>query len=445
MISSCGIDARERDAIIQALRAGVVPRLGLRHIQVGRVRELEAVVGDIERVTQGGAALRFIIGEYGAGKTLFLNLIRMIALERNLAVVAADLGPSRRVHARGGEARLLFGDLVASLATRARPEGGALAIVVELFMAKNLAEAQQDGLSLRDVLQVRLAPLQELSFGFDFATVLTRYGCAYEEGDQAGKTAALRWLRAEYASRSEAQAALGVRNIIDDIRFYDCLKLLARFMSLAGYDGLLVALDEMVNLYKLNSAQARNANYEQLLRMVNDVLQGHASHIGILMGGTPEFLIDGRRGLYSYPALQSQLIQNRFVRPGLSDCAGPVIHLEHLTPEHLFVLLTKVRGIFDATKPSRRSLPDSAVVQFMEHCSTTLGDAYFRTPRQTVTAFLNLLSVLEQNQGVRWQDLIGNIDTAPKSDDVTSGIRPAEIGHGLSAAVQDDELASFRL
>ncbi len=325
MISSCKISPRERDAIIQALRAGVVPKVGLRHIQVGRARELEAVVGDIERVAQGGAALRFVIGEYGAGKTLFLNLIRLVALERNLAVVAADLGPSRRIHANGGEARLLFGDLVGSLATRAAPEGGALAAVVEQFMAKNLAEAQRDGLSLGDVLPLRLAPLHELSFGFDFAAVLAHYGRAYEQGDQAGKIAALRWLRAEYAGRSEARAALGVRNIIDDIRFYDCLKLLARFMALAGYDGLLVALDEMVNIYKLNSAQARSANYEQLLRMVNDVMQGHAAHIGILMGATPEFLIDGRRGLHSYPALQSRLIQNRFARPGFPDCAGPVI------------------------------------------------------------------------------------------------------------------------
>lgn len=443
--SSCGISAREREAIIRALQAGVVPKLGLRHIQVGRARELEAVIGDIDRVAQGGATLRFIIGEYGAGKTLFLNLVRLIALERNMAVVVADLGPSRRVHASGGEARLLFGDLVGSLATRGMPDGGALAFVVERFVAENAAEAQRDGLAPSDVLQRRLAPLRELSFGFDFAGVLTRYGRGYEQGDQESKTAALRWLRAEYASRSEARAELGVRNIIDDIRFYDCLKLLARFVTLAGYDGLLVALDEMVNLYKLNSTQARNANYEQLLRMANDVLQGHASHIGFLMGGTPDFLMDGRRGLYSYPALQSRLAQNRFVRPGLSDCAGPVVHLEHLTPEHLFVLLTKIRGIFGSAEPDRFSLPDEALVEFMEHCSTTLGDAYFRTPRQTVTAFVSLLSVLEQNPGLRWQDLIGEPAIARDAEGARPGIAPTETEHRPSADDQDDGLASFRL
>jgi BREX system ATP-binding protein BrxC/D len=443
--SSCGISAREREAIIRALRAGVVPKLGLQHIQVGRARELEATVGDVESVAQGGATLRFIIGEYGAGKTLFLNLVRLIALERNMAVVAADLGPSRRVHASGGEARLLFGDLVGSLAIRRMPEGGALAFVVEQFVAENAREAQRNGLAPSDVLQRRLAPLRELSFGFDFAAVLIRYGHGYEEGDQESKTAALRWLRAEYANRSEARAELGVRNIIDDIRFYDCLKLFARFVTLAGYDGLLVALDEMVNLYKLNSTQARNANYEQLLRMANDVLQGHASHIGFLMGGTPDFLMDGRRGLYRYPALQSRLSQNRFVWPGLSDCTGPVVYLEQLTPEHFFVLLTKIRGIFDSAEPGRLSLPDEALAKFMEHCSTTLGDTYFRTPRQTVTAFVNLLSVLEQNPGVRWQDLIGKLSIAREMEGTGPRTAPTETEHGPSAGDQDDGLASFRL
>ncbi len=307
MSKNIEITPRERDAIILALRAGVVPQIGLQHIQVGRGRELNAMLQDIERVTRGSASLRFIIGEYGAGKTLFLNLVRLIALERNLVVVGADLGPSRRIHAREGAARLLYGDLVRSLATRAMPEGGAFASILERFMADRFAEAQRDGLALGDILRARLAPLQELSFGFDFASVIARYGYAYEQGDQATNTAALRWLRAEYAARGEARAELGVRSIIDDILLYDCLKLLARFMTIAGYGGLFVALDEMVNLYKLNSAQARAANYEQLLRMMNDVLQGRASHIGILMGGTPEFLTDGRRGLYSYPALQSRL------------------------------------------------------------------------------------------------------------------------------------------
>jgi P-loop Domain of unknown function (DUF2791) len=442
MSDTSEITPQERDAIVQALRAGVVPRLGLHHIQVGRARELEAVIGDLDRVACGGAALRFVIGQYGAGKTLLLNLLRLIALERDLAVVCADLGPSRRLHAKGGEARLLYGDLVASMATRAMPEGGALSSVIEHFISESLIEAQRQELSLAEMVDGRLSPLRDLPFGYAFADVLARYALAYERGDGAGKTAAMQWLRGEYSTRAEARAALGVREFIDDTRLYDCLKLLARFVALCGYSGLLVALDEMVNLYKLGS-HARAANYEQLLHMLNDVLQGRAAHIGFLMGGTPDFLTDTRRGLYSYPALQSRLAQNRFARDGRFDGSSPVIPLENLTPEHLFVLLTKIRRVFDAGKVDGRIVPDEALVRFMEYCSTKLGEAYFRTPRRTVTAFINFLSMIGQNPHTHWQDLIGEIDIAPETSSSSALGDTGEIGSGF--AVQDDDLVSFRL
>jgi len=433
---------QERDAIVQALQAGVVPRLGLHHIQVGRARELEALVGDLDRVGRGGAALRFVIGQYGAGKTLLLNLLRLVALERNLVVVCADLGPSRRFHARDGEARLLYGDLVASMATRAMPEGGALSAVIEHFVSESIVEAQREKLSLGEVVDGRLGSLRELPFGYAFADVLTRYALAFERGDRSAKTAAMRWLRGEFSTRAEARAALGVREFIHDTHLYDCLKLLARFAALCGYGGLLVALDEMVNLYKLGS-HARAANYEQLLYVLNDVLEGRAAHIGFLMGGTPEFLMDARRGLYSDPALESRLAQNRFIRDGRFDGSSLVIPLENLTPEHLFVLLTKICRVFAAGKSGGASVPDEALVRFMEHCSTKLGEAYFRTPRQTVTAFVNFLSVIEQNPQTHWRDLLGEIDVAPETilASTASDLKEVEVG----TTGQDDDLVSFRL
>jgi hypothetical protein len=384
------IKSRERDVIVQALRAGVVPKLGLRHIQVGRAREVEELIKDIDRVAGDGATIRFVIGDYGAGKTFFLNLIRLIALERKLVVMSADLAPSRRLHATDGQARSLFNELTRNISTRTKPEGGALASIVERFVGNALADAKKSGKKVEDVMQQKLAPLQELVSGFDFATVLECYCRAYDQGDEAGKTAALRWLRAEYGTRTEAKAALGVREIIDDGRFYDYLKLYSAFMRLAGYGGLVVVLDEMVNLYKLANAQSRNANYEQILRILNDVLQGSASGIGFLMGGTPEFLMDTRRGLYSYSALQSRLAENRFAQGGLVDLSGPVLRLQNLTPEDLYVLLKNIRNVFAAGDATRNLVPDDALTAFMNHCSKKVGDAYFRTPRNSVTAFVNL-------------------------------------------------------
>ena len=429
---------RERDAIVQALRAGVVPKLGLRHIQVGRVREIEELVKDIGRIADGGAAIRFIIGEYGSGKTFFMNLIRLIALEKGLVVMFADLAPDRRLHATGGQARGLYAEMARNLSTRTKPNGGALASVVERFVSQAHRDAEAQDQPTGTLIRERLGYFEELTGGFEFAEVIRRFWEGHETGDDDLKSAALRWLRGEFATRTDARKALGVRTIIDDANVYDHLKLMSAFVREAGYKGLLVGLDEMVNLYKLTSSQARNANYEQILRILNDVLQGSAEHLGFLMGGTPEFLMNTRRGLYSYEALQSRLAENTFARDGLVDLSGPIIRLSSLTPEDLFVLLSNVRKVMHG---ENSPLPDAALEAFMAHCSERIGEAYFRTPRNTVTAFVNLLSVLEQNPGVKWRDLIEDaeipIDRGENLDEVdeTVGAQPPA----------NDDLVSFKL
>jgi len=433
------IKPKDRDAIIQALNAGVVPRLGLRHIQVGRAQEVEALVKDIERLSDAGSSIRLVIGEYGAGKTFFLNLVRLIALEKGLVVINADLGPDRRLHATGGQARSLYAELMRNLATRTKPDGGALGSVVERFIGKAHEEASQNGKTVEDVIKTKLAPLEELVSGYDFAAVMTEYWRASESGDEERKSAALRWFRGEWSTRTDARKALGVvRNIIDDAGFYDYLKLMSHFVRLAGYKGVLVVMDEMVNLYKLQSAQARSGNYEQLLRILNDVLQGSTNGLGFVMGGTPEFLMDTRRGLYSYEALQSRLAENTFAKGGLVDLSGPVVRLQSLTQEDLYVLLSNIRNVFSGGDPAQHLVPDDALTSFMQHCSQRIGDAYFRTPRNTVKAFVNLLSVLEQNPGVGWTDLIEDVAIAADEPEEIAII--SDEGGG-----SDDELTSFRL
>jgi len=429
---------RERDAIIQALRAGVVPKLGLQHIQVGRAREIEELVKDMDRIADGGAAIRFVIGEYGSGKTFFMNLIRLVALEKGLVVMFADLAPDRRLHATGGQARGLYAEMARNLSTRTKPDGGALASVVERFVSQAHRDAEARDMPTGAVIRERLGHFEELTGGFEFAEVIRRYWEGHETGDDDLKSAALRWLRGEFATRTDARKALGVRTIIDDASVYDQLKLMSAFVRESGYKGLLVGLDEMVNLFKLTSSQARNANYEQILRILNDVLQGSAENLGFLMGGTPEFLMNTRRGLYSYEALQSRLAENTFARDGLVDLSGPVIRLSSLTPEDLFVLLSNVRGVMHG---EHNLLQDNALEAFMSHCSNRIGEAYFRTPRNTVTAFVNLLSVLEQNPGVEWHDLIEKVEVAEDHGDDLEDV-DEETGAQLPL---NDELVTFKL
>ncbi len=435
------IRRRDRDMIIQALRAGVVPKMGLRHIQVGRASEVAETVRDVERIAEGGAAIRFVIGEYGSGKTFFLNLVRLIALEKGMVVLSADLAPNRRIHATGGQARSLYAELTRNASTRTKQVGGALASVVERFVTRAVKEAEASERPADAVIREKLGHLEELTGGYEFATVVARYWEGHEAGDEDLKSNALRWLRAEFATRTDARKALGVRTIIDDAGVYDHLKLMSAFVREAGYRGLLVALDELVNLYKLTNSRARNGNYEQILRILNDVLQGSAAHLGFVLGGTPEFLTDTRRGLYSYEALQSRLAENTFARDGLVDLSGPVLRLSSLTREDLFVLLANVRRVFLGDEIE--AVPDEALTAFMAHCSQRIGDAYFRTPRNTVTAFVNMLSVIEQNPGTGWQDLVGSIEIATDGGDDLSDIVDGEAGKNGQGA--GDELTSFRL
>ena len=448
MNQSLSIRPRERDAILQSLRAGVVPRMGQQHIQVGRAREVEALLRDIERIADGGSAVRFIIGEYGSGKSFFLHLVRSIALEKRLVTVHADLTPDRRLHATAGQARTLYAELMHNLATRARPEGGALASVVERFVTTARTDAQARGLPAEAVIEERLADLTESVGGYDFAQVVAAYWRAHETGDEQLAADAIRWLRGEFTTKTDARHALGVRTFVDDHNVYDHLKLMARFVRLAGYAGLLVCLDELVNLYKLANTQARNANYEQILRIVNDGLQGSAEGLGFLFGGTPEFLMDTRRGLYSYPALQSRLGENSFATDGLVDYSGPVIRLANLIPEEIFLLLGKLRHVYAAGDPAAYLVPDEALLAFMQHCARRIGDAYFRTPRTTIKAFVDLLAVLEQNPQVAWPDLIGRVAVEPDAPPDMAPIPDDGRTHlpGPTVAESDDgELARFRL
>ena len=447
------IKAKDRDAVIQSLRAGVVPRSGQHLIQVGRVQELEALIKDIERLNEGGAAIRFVIGEYGSGKTFFLSLVRVIALQKKLVTAHADLTPDRRLHASKGQARSLYAELMRNLSTRTKSDGGALASVVEKFVSSAMTEGRSRQVEPEIIIRERLDHLSEMVGGYDFAEVIASYWRGYDTGDDGLKSNAVRWLRGEFSTKTDARKALGVRTIIDDTNFYDQLKLFAQFVRLAGYGGLLICLDELVNLYKLANTQARKSNYEQILRILNDSLQGTADGLGFVLGGTPEFLMDTRKGLYSYEALQSRLAENTFTGNGIVDFSHPVIRLASLSQEDLYVLLTKIRHVFAGGDPNQYLISDQGIQAFMQHCFQNVGEAYFRTPRNTITAFVNLLAVLDQNPEVSVEDLIGQVtiqkemnpDLLPLEDDPADPAQSNSAAAATPATESDDDLASFTL
>jgi len=425
------IRPKDRDALIQALSAGVVPPTGQHHIQVGRAPEIQALIADIDRIATGGSSFRVVVGDYGSGKTFLLSLGRAIALEKKLVTVHADLNPDRRLHASGGQARSLFSELIKNFSSRSKPEGGALASVLEKFIGTALDEAKQSGDTPDAVIFRKCAELTEMVNGYDFAAVIAAYWRGHNEGNEKLKLDAIRWLRGEFSTRTQARQALGVSTItiVEDASLYDQLKLTAAFVRLAGYGGVLCCLDEMVNLYKLANTAARNANYEQILRILNDVLQGNVKGLGFVLGCTPDSLLDTRRGIYSYPALQSRLTENSFATGSLIDYKHPVLRLAALTREDFFMMLENIRGVYESGDPAKREqeagkdgpedrdesrhlLPDEGIAAFMSHCEKRIGESYFRTPRKTITAFINLLSLLEQYPGTQWESMVERVEVA---------------------------------
>ncbi|HHF2876525.1 TPA: ATP-binding protein [Vibrio diabolicus] len=430
------IRAKERDAIIQSLKSGVTPKVGIQHIQVGRVNELKALLQDIERISDGGSAFRLIIGEYGSGKTFFLSVVRAIALERKLVTVHADLSPDRRMHASAGQARNLYSELMRNMSTRNKPDGNALTSVVEKFITEVRKEADTTGKSVNTVIHEKLSSISDLVGGYDFAKVIEAYWVGHEQDNDTQKANAIKWLRAEYSTKTDARKDLGVRTIISDTSFYDALKIMSLFVRQAGYQGLLVNLDEMVNLYKLNNTTARTSNYEQILRILNDCLQGTTEYLGFLLGGTPEFLLDPRKGLYSYEALQSRLAGNNFAKQaGLIDYSSPALHLASLTPEELYILLKNLRHVYAEGDESKYLVSDESLMAFLKHCSQTIGDAYFRTPRNTIKAFLDMLAVIDQNPTISWNNLVSSVGIEED--------KPSDVE--LELGENEDGLSDFKL
>src|ERR1043166_5324879 len=432
---------RERDAVLQSLQAGLVPRQGLHLIQVGRKAEVSALLADLDRICDQGGAFRIVVGRFGSGKTFFLNLVRNLAFQKGIVVVQTDFSMERRLYATGGEARALYSALMYSMATKAQPDGGAFPSVLSSWISEvQQVAAPTDDATAQTEKRIAedLRDLQNYVGGFDFAEVLRAYYKGYAEKDDTLQAAALKWLRGEYTAKTDARSELGVRRIVDDDSLYDSLKLVAAFVRKAGFRGLLVNLDEMVVLsHRLPSSRARQANYEALLTLLNDSFQGNCCSLGFIFAGTDECLEDKRRGLFSYEALRSRLAENPIARQqGLVDLSGPVIRLQPLTPEDLFVLLKNVAVVHANGDPEKVLVPDEGIKATLEIANQTLGADFFRTPRDVVRSFVGLLNILEQNPGKTWQEVLGS-NVFEKSKTTVSA--EEEIAKGVLPPAEADE------
>lgn len=402
------IPRRIAQTIINSLKGGVVPRIGLPYIAVGRRREVEALLHDVDIVGNGGASFRFIVGKYGSGKSFLLQTIRNHVMDRNFVVADADLSPERRLQGNQGQGLATYRELLRNLSVKSKPEGGALTLVLDRWISNVQTDtAVATGLTLDDnafapaveqrIMNV-IRSMQNLVHGFDFARLLSLYYRAFTEGDDELKGKVLKWFRGEYATKTEARQELGVTVIISDDDWYDYLKLLAYFFRQAGYAGLMVFIDELVNIYKIPNSISRQYNYEKMLTMYNDALQGKAQYIGMVMSGTPQCVEDRHRGIYSYDALRSRLQEGKFAQSqGVQDLMGPVLRLQPLTSEEMLVLTEKLADIHATLYGYERKVNDNDLADFIKIEYGRIGADEHITPREVIRDFIELLDILYQN------------------------------------------------
>ena len=423
--------------LLNSLKGGVVPRIGLPYITVGRETEIRALLTDLSLIEEGGASFRFLVGKYGAGKSFLLQTIRTHAMGEGFVVADADLSPERRLQGGQGQGLATYRELIRNLSTKTRPEGGALNLILDRWVATLEQAAEGDAARMEDLARSQFQSLEEMVHGFDFTSVLTRYLDAARAGDDAHMASAVRWLRGEYRTKTEARHDLGVTSIIGDDSWYDYVKLLAQFLVNARYKGLLVLIDELVNLYKIPNAITRQNNYEKILQMYNDTLQGKARHLGIIMGGTPTSIEDRRRGIFSYEALRSRLTQGRFAREDMRDMLAPIIRLHPLTHEELLVLIEKLAQIHAGYFGYECRLSIEDLVTFLSVEFARVGADSHLTPREVIRDFIELLDIMCQNPTVSAADLFKGMEGAP-SPQVQTGSAEAD-----EADDQDVEEAGF--
>lgn len=401
------VPRRIAQTVLNSLKGGVVPRVGLPYITVGRKNEIEALLHDVDIISEGGASFRFIVGKYGSGKSFLLQTVRNYVMDRNFVVVDVDLSPERRLHGNQGQGLATYREMIKNLSVKTRPEGGALTLVLDKWIdSVQTQTAEKSGVNpdnpafsglVEQQILATIRSMHDLVHGFDFAKLLTMYYQAFIEGDDELKGKVLKWFRGEYSTKTEARQELGVTVIITDDDWYDYLKLFAYFFRQAGYKGLLVFVDELVNIYKIPNSISRQYNYEKILTMYNDALQGKAQYIGIIMSGTTQCIEDTRRGVYSYEALRSRLQEGKFAMQGEQDMLAPVIRLQPLTAEEMVVLAEKVAELHAGLYGYQRAITAAELADFIKIEYGRIGADAHITPREVIRDFIELLDILYQN------------------------------------------------
>lgn len=423
------IKPKEATSIINSLIGGVVPKIGVQHIAVGRSEEINAVVTALEDVKNGHSMVKFWIGDFGSGKSFMLHLLNTVALKQKFVVANADFTPDNRLYSNDGKAVALYTAIMDNVSIQTKPEGGALPTLLEKWIEQIITKTAEDNkISLTEIRNEQYLALIQTNIqktineitdvgGFDFGLVVMKYYEGFIKNDEQLRRNALKWLKGEYSTKTEARQDLGIREIINDLNYYDMLKNFSKLFVSMGYNGFMVNLDEAINLYKISNSAIREKNYEKILTIYNDCFQGKVANLFFNFAGTKEVLENQRRGLFSYDALKTRLVTNKYETLEIRDFAQPVIRLLPIDHNEIFVLLKNLKAIFDYNYKTDLSISDDDIKQFMEELFNKPGASDFLMPREVIREFLNILNIIRQNPTLDKTKLFGELEISDERPD----------------------------
>lgn len=416
------IPKRKAIVLLNALQGGVVPRVGLGYISVGREQEINALLRDIEVIENGGSTFRLISGNYGTGKTFLIQTIKEYLLDKGFVTCDCDLSPERCFIGTNGKNKGLatFQKLVSNISIKTCPEGGALQYILDDFISKIVMDEENNTSaasninskeSARKSFQKFLIPFRTKVHGIEFTNILLRYYDAYQSNDFDEINRCLKWLKGEYRLRSEVKNDFGSSIMITDDDWFDFLDLYVTLFKIIGFKGLFIMFDEVINLFRIINPSYRLKNYEKVLNMYNDTLQGKVKNVGIILAGTPESIYDSTKGLFSYEALKSRLYFANPLQTKINPLS-PIITLSPLTQSDLVVLLERLSVIHSEVTGYNNEISLEEILSFLQY---VYGHSeVVATTRSIIRDFLNLLNTKNDDNSLSFEDVLKNI--APSSD-----------------------------
>lgn len=413
------INPKEASVIIKSLEGGVVPSIGVQHLLVGRNREVEELIKILDTISDGGSDIRFWVGDFGSGKSFMLATIEQIALQKDFVVSSLDLNPSRRFYATDRKAVALYTEIIDNIKTKTARNGNVLNTIIEEWLNRIFQiVADSYAIDISDIIagskqkEVKneilntIGNFSAVGLSFEFGQALIKYYEAFIEDNRLLGTNALRWMRGDITTKTEAKKALGINQIINDDNWFDALKNMSELFLAIGYSGFVVNFDEAVNLYKIPQSVTRERNYERILNIYNECKSNIAKGLFINFGATRKTIFDENRGLSSYGALKGRLGNEESMDNKLVNTNRTVLGLKPLTNEEIYTLLENLVNVYNVNYKESISISEDEIVAYMQGQLNRPGADEFLTPRAVIKDFIEILDLKRQNPDQEIMDII---------------------------------------